>query len=519
MKKQIIILSLLAATVAGSMTGCKKSSFDERYNNPEKTTNATIDGLFTGLQKNRRILPNYYNMFTFVMPEMAKYAGTAGFVVGNKMYVPSLNYDGDRWADFYTSPGDKWVAPIANYREMEKLYSAMSGEEAAGYKLLMDCGKVILFDQATQMVDLWGDIPFSKAGSLNTSGVISLASYDSQEAIYDSALTNLQAISESLASNTYTDFYKSKLAKQDMFLKGSIDGWRRYTNSLLLRLAMRISYKDEATAKTIVTKLLSDPTKYPLVETFDQNVAVPATSDMLSSDLAAGIATTPAPDYMINTLMVPSADPRLRVLFTKNVRGEYKGLPVGWSASAQNDSIANNAISRFDSTTFIRNDYFPGIVITAAETNFNIAEAYVRWGVGSIDAYEKGIRASISYYYKINSLSKYGSAATAATETEITTFLNSSLVKLGTDVNDNLEKIATQKWADLGIMLAPQAWAEVRRTGYPKLTFPTDASTATTQPPMRLLYPDSEKSLNAANYSAVASKDQLTTKLFWDVKD
>jgi len=61
-------------------------------------------------------------------------------------------------------------------------------------------------------------------------------------------------------------------------------------------------------------------------------------------------------------------------------------------------------------------------------------------------------------------------------------------------------------------------WAELRRLDYPVLKFEVDASNAQTLPPVRWFYAASEKTYNTANYATVASKDNLSTKLFWDVK-
>jgi hypothetical protein len=76
--------------------------------------------------------------------------------------------------------------------------------------------------------------------------------------------------------------------------------------------------------------------------------------------------------------------------------------------------------------------------------------------------------------------------------------------------------IASQKWVNSGLGGMPQTWAELRRLDKPVLTFLVDNSSQQTKPPVRWLYPNSEKKLNATNYSAVASKDDLNTKIFWD---
>lgn len=62
-----------------------------------------------------------------------------------------------------------------------------------------------------------------------------------------------------------------------------------------------------------------------------------------------------------------------------------------------------------------------------------------------------------------------------------------------------------------------EAWAEIRRQDLPALHFLRDARTQKL-PPNRWLYPTNELTYNAVNYEAVQSKDNLSTKIFWDVQ-
>jgi len=521
MKKYIVIL-LTAIIAGGGFSACKKSQFDERYYDPEKTTNATIDGLYSGLFKNRRIIPNYWNLYTFIAPQIGRYTQTVGFAGTNRMYEQAVNYTQDRWNDFYTAPGSNFAGPIASFREIEKKYNALSTEaDKQGYLLFLETARIFVFDQATQMVDFWGDIPFSSAGLLNATGSLTLAKYDKGQDVYDSALSNLKRISDYLATAQPEQFYLNKLAKQDFVLGGNLVKWRKYCNSLLLRLAMRVSNKDENKAKGIVQTILSNPTQYPLIDNVEENVQVVAKGpDLLSTDMREGIGNNPAPGYMLDSLMKPSGDPRLRVFFAKNKTGQYFGVPLSWDGGRQTDSIASGFVSRIDSVTFVRNEFFPGIIFTAAEVSFCKAEAYERWGGGvAKDAYEAGIRQSIAYYFYINGLSKFGSPAAAATVQEIDNMLASMKVLYTGSKEEKLNKIGLQKWVDFGVMMSPQSWAEMRRSGYPKLFFPRDAGTTTMPtPPLRLLYPDKERTLNAENFAAVAAQDGAYNKIFWQVQ-
>jgi hypothetical protein len=224
-----------------------------------------------------------------------------------------------------------------------------------------------------------------------------------------------------------------------------------------------------------------------------------------------------APDVMVDSLLEPSADPRLRLLFGRNAVGQYQGLPKSLNATQQQDMVSNQLVSLLDSVTFTMNQSFPGIIMTAAEVSFLKAEAYERWGGGNArQAYETGIKQSIDYYYRIHQLSTWGTQETAPTNAEYTLLIAHPLVAYGTVREENLNKIGLQKWVDFGVMQNNQSWAEIRRSGYPKLTFPTDASsTVAPTPAYRLLYPANEQLFNGENYSKVKDKDKPFTKIFW----
>jgi len=517
MKKLIIAIPLLIIATGALVTGCKKSEFDDKYLDPDQSVTATIPTLYAGLLYNEKVLPRYWNLFTFQVPVMGTYSQTAGYTQSNKVYEQPVNYTQTRWEYFYT-------ATMARYREIEKYYNKLTTDaDKAGYQLFLETSRIFMYDQAAQIVDMWGDIPFSTAGQLNTTGNIVLASYDKAADIYSFILTDLKRISDYLATAAPGDFYTAQFATYDYLNKGSLTKWRKYANSLMLRLAMRISNKDEATAKTLIQTILNNSTQYPLVDAATESIKFqpPSTTSTLTvvNDMRTGMMVNPfVGSKMVDSIMAPANDPRLAVYFTANKNGEYHGVPNTWNSTRVADSTTKNYFSRWDSTTFTENNLFPGIVITAAEVSFLKAEAYERWGGGTAKtAYETGVKQSIQFYIGVNNGSDYGGTKeTMPSDAAIATYLANPIVAYGTN---NLAKIATQKWIDFGVLQASQAWAEWRRTKYPSLSFPTDASSVLSpNPPNRLLYPGTEASLNAANYAAVKSGDNITTKVFWDVK-
>lgn len=297
--------------------------------------------------------------------------------------------------------------------------------------------------------------------------------------------------------------------------------WQRYVNSLRLRLLMRISYYDESTAQSEVTTMLNDPATYPMITDNSQDVMLKESPTTLKSDMQSALndGGPYAPAYLLDTLMVPNDDPRTPVMFDSVANQPYKGFSA-FGSVADYDA---GGFSTYDTVTFMYNYNLPGVLFTAAEVSFLTAEANERWGAGSMPAataYANGIHQSVEFYYSLNqsSILKSGSWPTQATPSSATIDAYIANMPYSGTTDEKLAKIATQNWINFSILQGGQAWAELRRTGYPALNFPTASYGEAPNPPARLLYPNTEKEYNSDNYSAVSAKDSRTTKIFWDVK-
>ncbi|BDW79931.1 hypothetical protein BFINE_57260 [Bacteroides finegoldii DSM 17565] len=91
----------------------------------------------------------------------------------------------------------------------------------------------------------------------------------------------------------------------------------------------------------------------------------------------------------------------------------------------------------------------------------------------------------------------------------------------------NLERIITQKWIAI-FPLGLEAWAEHRRTGYPRLLPAVENKDPNNSVdiaigPRRLPYPADEYNSNAANIAKavqmLGGADAAGTPLWWDAKD
>jgi hypothetical protein len=549
--KKILINIGCFLMLAGTISSCSKQ-LEEKYVDPDKTTNPSIEKLFSGMLDNNRVRPQYWEMRTIAMQTSGVYSQLVVGFNEDKVYQTIDAYVQSRWNDFYVpnnptnNQGDynSGSGPMAEYRTIQRLYNLTPIDQRENVRVFTFAAKVALLDQTAQMVDFFGDLPYSQAGGLDVSNTITNAPFQNQKELYDTIINGLKECADYFSGAALNSTAAASFSVQDYVNHGSTDKWRRYANSLRLRLLMRTSFVDEAAARDAVQEMFSSPIQYPLID--GNNIG-----DNYNPDITDVLLTQPtsytdnlynafrelgsallAPEYMLNSVMLPASDPRIPFMFDKFgvvkngvfvPNKTYKAMPATYGNNPQTDSLGYFSI--YDSTTFRFNSKLPGIMMTAAEVNFLKAEAVERWGItgpGALTAqgyYELAIRQAISFInflYNTNS-TKY-EALTQPASTDVTTFLAQPTIAYTGTTDEKLEKIWVQKWLHFGLLQTGQGWAEYRRTKYPK--FPTQfvAGLANFEnPPNRFRYPQSETSYNS-EYSKVKAQDTRDAKIFWDVK-
>ena len=166
----------------------------------------------------------------------------------------------------------------------------------------------------------------------------------------------------------------------------------------------------------------------------------------------------------------------------------------------------------------------------AAETWFLLAESTLNgWNVGGFTAkecYENGIKASMEQWGVTNFAGYLASSNTpmALGDHFNTPALSNIPVAFGATEDVQREQIGTQKWLGLFHYSSPEAWAEFRRTGFPKL-YPrlnNDNPDASTDPASvkRCLFPPTEAIVNTLGYqsgvTALGGPDKTSTRLWWN---
>ncbi|MEQ8880623.1 MAG: SusD/RagB family nutrient-binding outer membrane lipoprotein [Cyclobacteriaceae bacterium] len=400
---------------------------------------------------------------------------------------------------------------LLNASEIERLTS--DDPELINKNAIARIMKVYIYQFIT---DQYGDIPYSEAvgslGSVNTQ-----PSYDTQESIYSDLFIELENATSDL------DESMSTYGSEDLIYGGDVDKWRRFGNSLKLRMALRLSYSDPAVASSQITSLLSED----LMETNADNAFVTSSDDFESNQnsmynqIVGWGGKEGLPYYMGNTivdLLQDNGDPRLPIVIDATINSQeeaalnddpgllvYRGRPLGLGTPEEREHYQPGDLS------LVGEWYSQPILdipaIHYSEVCLALAEAKLRFDLGSNSAdfwYKEGIRADMERY--------------GISETEIIDFLATPAATLAGTFEEQLQQIMEQK----NIALFPndvEAWSEWRRTGYPKILIGSMVGDTDGQIPRRATYPIEEGNLNSANYKATSDRiggDVLMTKNWWD---
>jgi hypothetical protein len=311
--------------------------------------------------------------------------------------------------------------------------------------------------------------------------------------------------------------------------------WKKFANSLRIRLLMRMSDKDKALATTEITKILADPTTYPIIEGNDENIALHYLGSAPNNNPINENRKT-RDDHRISKNLTdmmldeaPGTEPDYRILAYASLTGagQIAGIPNGLTsakaAAYQGNGLANTSKigSYFSAATA------PGMLMSYAELQFLLAEAAHKGIIpgGEVDAelyYVDGITASYEQFatpMEEGLVEYYGVDPGDYTwEDLLGWFLEDGGYTYDPDNADEL--IATQKYIamfDQGL----QAWFEWRRLDYPVLTPAVDGTNGG-KIPVRVYYPSDEAARNPTNYNEAitrqsSSASDLNTKVWWDV--
>ena len=418
------------------------------------------------------------------------------------------------------------------------------------------------------ITDIYGDCPYTEAGLGFIKG-ISNAKYDEQKDIYYDFFNQLDSADREL-------YAANDKVTGDVIYNGDVAKWKKLANSLRLRYAMRISNVEPDKARQEFEKALNadggiiesaDDDAYIHYMTTSMSFGQESYSDYRGnrlSQLLFGNDPANNPSYICSTFfnkLKDTGDPRTyricrfyydglmsatgpdnRIDLTDEMISQHQKMepcdpgayswdawPTGYTSDlltemAKTNSKINPSLAREVrpklANNFLKTDN-PGIIMTSAEVDFLLAEATLKgWNVGrgSVDdLYWQGVRKAMDL------LSDRYDCKPVSDEEFNTYKANNSI---GHTNDQKEEAINTQAWI-LHFTNPAECWANVRRSGYPKLLSPDaygwgSMLTGGKDIPVRLCYPVLESSYNKANYDEalgrMGGKNDWHTPLWWDQK-
>lgn len=373
------------------------------------------------------------------------------------------------------------------------------GTDLQNYKAIALIIRVYILSIIT---DTYGDVPYSEAGKAAAHKIYG-PKYDKQKDIYTDMLARLEEAAGLI------DVAKGLSLGGDVIFSGSMLQWKKFANSLRLRLLMRVSAKTDMNAVTKIATMLSNPSAYPLIDANTDNV-VYKYSGSLPDIFPLSINNLRDFDFkykVVSAFMVDSmkkfGDTRLfqyarPTLASENTPDpQYVGLPNSLPVTESANYNGGFNFQSYLGTRFQTNTE-PAIWMTWAEVLFLQAEAAAKgyYAADAKDLYEKAIQASFRYW---------GAPFDA-----------SYLQQPGVAFDGSLARIYLQKFFAL-FFTGMEAWCEYRRTGYPNLV-PGPTNSNNGKIPSRIPYPLEEQSLNTNNYNEAASRiggDNMNTKVWW----
>ena len=485
MKKQLNIGIILLVCLA--MLGACTKNFEAINTNPNQPTD----------------VPTTNHLGAIIVSFAGNFApGTSGTQhanhVGSRLGAGNQSYlsTGEEWGDYYSG--------LTNINKM------IADAERDG-KTNMLAAALTWRAQMTQIAtDKWRDMPYSEAAQA-ASGIIAPI-YDKQEDIYKAIIADLKK-----AADLFKTGGTDAIGDGDVLNGGDATKWRKYCNSLRLRVAVRISNVDLATATSIINELNGSPADYPVLESNADNIELmyPGTAPWEEAfwywhwcchHEGAG--------KLLVDMLNGFNDPRLPIWFSPaTTDGKFRGSEfVGFVPPFLRDDISDfNHVFISGNPNYIEGAEEYGVadgIFRYSEILFLKAEIALRAGVAGAakSAYEMGIAASMLQY--------------GVNEAAIPAYIAQPGVAWQNNASD-LVKIYTQKYIALFLM-AQEACSEARRTDVPVLPLAFNSAYPDhNRAPFRVPYPQTEAVLNSVNFNQFEGnvKDYFWgQKMWWDVR-
>lgn len=555
--KTLIKTFILAIVLGGMACSCSDDYMEDLNTDPSKASSIDPNAQLTTVELQTygdlgmvEIYRNYIYAFT---QQLMGCWNTTNY--GGRHTVDN-NEMSRIWTSFY---------PKAIKNVTDAIYRSSEEENRTNINAALRIYRVYLMSIIT---DIYGDVPYSEAG-LGYLEEKYNPRYDTQEEIYNNFFVELKDAGAALAAG-------GDKITGDVIYNGDVAKWKKLANSLRLRFAMRISkVAPEKARQEFEEALAADGgvfagneddalIKYMDISfSFGQDSYTDYRGNALSQ-LFFGNDPANNPSYLCSTFfnqlyntgdprtfmigrfyydgLMSSTKPDNRIDLTDEIieKGiqmnpcvpgsfSYDPWPTGYDSDIMkeiaktNPSVETTMARETEpklANNFLKGDN-PGVVMTYAEVNFLKAEAALNgWNVGGETVeqlYSKGVRAAMDFL-----TDNYG--YDRISDDDFNTYMENN--GIGHTDAQKREAINTQAWI-LHFTNPAECWANVRRSGYPRLKSPAEYGygqylTGGAEIPVRLCYPTLESSYNKPGYEEALERmggtNSWNTPVWWDVE-
>lgn len=412
---------------------------------------------------------------------------------------PSLANGVHRYDVSETAGNGTWNTCYQYLRNVREMENAADVYGQPMYKAVSITLKAYIMGILT---DSFGDVPYSEA--LKAEEGTTQPKFDTQEEIYTSLIQQLEE-ANTIYAGTGT------MSGDDLLYSNDKTKWRRFNNSLLMRMLLRVSKKPAFNSYERLKAIISDPVKYP-VFTSNDHAAIIKVTGIAPYHYAWGrrqdyVNFEAFAEFFVE-LLNEAEDPRRGLFMTKanrlvgnsTVDIGYKGFPAAHSgdesqfdfkpSTPNGDLMISNTLG----TEILE------VIMSYAEVEFIKAEVALSFGdlAAAKAAYDKGVTAAITQWK--------GGIVPAG-------FLARATVAF----DGTMEQLLTQKYLAL-FFNDYQQWFEYRRTGYPELP-KTPYMLHDGVMPKRFMYHNDVRRYNPDNYKVAAERiggDDIMTKVWWE---
>jgi hypothetical protein len=463
-------------------------------------------------------------------------------------------------SDFGFVEGQNWSLFYSNLPAMDQMLTTMtSSPDSATYTNAIGMVKVLRAYEALEVSNLYGDMPYSKAGKAFSGSTADLkVPYDKQQAVYLSCLADL-----TWAANHFTTSSTQFSFGSEFLLNNNIDQWKAFANSLRLRYALTMYDKDNTDAAPIIADAITKLSSNPLTDVVGFKQAnIPGISFDIDGagrgfffhqESRARMGSTLWNLFSSNNNTDGSGifDLRCKIFFEVNGAGNWVPYPQnpatpitdggdpynterdadnkGWSAHKDGNLYSDyNYYWGRDGIATGSTGACPEIFITPAEVHFLKAEVYARGVAGVAQStssaqseYNAGVTASLTFWNSVAYNSSVWVVNKPTSETPSAATINTILAnpKVAFNSANALSMIYAQEWVDM-FRQPWLAWTLLRRTGG---ATPMDTNNPAGYKQnygslQRYQYPADEAQLNTANWKAATGGSDLTSTKIWITK-